>query len=86
MRGTTIVPGNVTAAFEGVITLDGLVGRDVLRVGLVDFDRIELVFLTDEGRSMYPIAWDDAEHLAALLLDFAQIARAKHGLIGIEAA
>lgn len=81
-----MLPGNVTAAFEGVITLDGLDGRDVLRVGLVDFDRIELVFLTDEGRSMYPIAWDDAEHLAALLLDFAQIARAKHGLIGIEAA
>ncbi|MCJ0980412.1 hypothetical protein MTX35_22125 [Rhodococcus sp. ARC_M12] len=86
MRGTPKLAGNVTAAFEGVITLDGLDGRDVLRVGLVDFDRIELVFLTDEGRSMYPIAWDDAEHLAALLLDFAQIARAKHGLIGIEAA
>lgn len=86
MKGLAKLRGNVVAAFEGVITLDGLEGRDVLRVGLVGLDRIELVFLIGEERQTHRIAWDDAEHLAALLLDFAQIARAKHGLIGLEAA
>lgn len=70
----------MTHAFSGTVPLDGLEGGETLTVGLTDTLRIEMSFLTDEGRHTYPIAFDDAEHLAALLRDLALIVRTKVGL------
>ncbi|OZE79285.1 hypothetical protein CH304_20145 [Rhodococcus sp. 15-649-1-2] len=75
---------NVTAAFEGVVTLDGLDGREVVTVGLTGLDHIEVTHKGREGVTTFSLPFDDAEHVAALLNDFALIARTKHGIAGIE--
>lgn len=74
---------NVTHAFSGSIRLDN---THVVQASLTASDGIELEFRSRGVAQKYLLAFDDAEHLAALMRDLALIVRTKAGIGMTEVA